>query len=176
MNAFQKSQYLKKIYEKCLLRRIHANTFKKMKNKMIDQTFFKIKIIFLNCKFTSKKMKSYRASMKKHLSFIINFVDDKKKSKFNLNMFRKTNMLSLWHSFMKLKKMNLNFRITNQRKLIDDINLANKWFDILSFVESLNNTIRLMIMCINIFDTRTLLKNLKSQVSSYSRRQCTSLK
>ena len=113
MNAFQKNQYLKKIYEKCLLRKIYANTFKKMRNKMIDQAFFKIKTIFLNCKFTSKKMKNYRASIKKHLFFIINFVDDKKKFKFNLNVFRKMNILSFWHSLMKLKKMNLNFRITN---------------------------------------------------------------
>ena len=109
MNAFQKNQYLKKIYEKCLLRRIHASIFKKLKNKIIDQTLFKIKAIFLNCKFTFKKMKNYRASMKKHLFFIIKFFVNKKKFKFNLNVFRKMNMLSIWHFFVKLKKKNLIF-------------------------------------------------------------------
>lgn len=175
MNAFQKGQYLEKIYEKCLLRRTHASTLRELGNKVIGQALPRVKAAFLNCKFTSEEMKNYRASMEKHLPFIIKPSANKKRPKFNLGVFRKMNMLSIWHPLVELEEKGLDLRATNQRKLLDDTNLANRWFDTLSPTDSLDNTARLMTMCTSAPGTRALLKNMKSQVSPPSRRQCTPL-
>ena len=179
MIFIQKEQYLEKIYEKCFLRRIHASIMKEIEDKIIEKILSKMKIAFLNCKLTKTKNLNYRVAMKKHLSYIINFDNmniRKKAFKINLRIFRKMNMMSFWSSLMKLKKKDMNLKIINQKKFIDDDNLANKWFSILSSNKSLNNIERIMIICIDAFDIKVLLKNFKFQVNFHFHLQRTSLK